>query len=371
MAVDLSGRVYVTGFTESSPATFPVNKGPSLIHSGNTDAFAARIQAFGSGVDYCGYLGGANGDEAASVALDLNNNAYLCGKTDSTDLPITAGPDSTFNGGGLDAFAAKISETGENILFCGYIGGNDEDAATAIGVDWEGNAYITGWTLSNENSFPVILGPGLVHQGQEDVFITKLSSDGSQVLYSGFIGGQESDLGLDLAVDYRGNAFVTGKTESPGFPSIKGPDATFNGASDAFVAKVSSLSLLADKEYLSQSQGASIHFSLYAGKENANRNYLILGNITGTVPGLALPNSPVILPLNWDIYTNLAIMLTNTPLFKNFMGTLNKEGQGEAWFNWNQGPLPQSAIGLIMNYAYLLDGPIDFASNATTVVIVP
>ena len=109
-------------------------------------------------------------------------------------------------------------------------------------VDGSGNAYVTGFTTL-PRPFPVIVGPDLTYNGgSTDAFVAKIIAGGSALVYCGYIGGTAADYGYGIAVDGSGNAYVTGETESAEttFPVIGGPDLTYNGGIDAFVAKISS-----------------------------------------------------------------------------------------------------------------------------------
>jgi hypothetical protein len=110
IAVNSSGNAYVAGHTNSTESTFPVVNGPDLTFNGLTDAFVARVNADGSHLHFCGYIGGTTGDIAKSIAVDDEDNAYICGYTNSTEssFPVLVGPDLTHNGGSDDGFVAKI-----------------------------------------------------------------------------------------------------------------------------------------------------------------------------------------------------------------------------------------------------------------------
>jgi len=242
VAVDAQGRAYVTGYTLSNAATFPVKLGPSLAASGNHEAFVARVSASGEGLEYCGFISGPGEDYAYDIAVDDEGAAYIAGSTDSTEtfFPVVTGPDLSSNGG-VDAFVAKVSPSGESLLYCGFIGGKEEDVATAIALDSSKCAYVTGYTASDENSFPLAFGPDLTYNGGfYDAFVAKVWSSGSFLSYSGFIGGVGYDVGNGISVDQWGCAYVTGFTSSnpDSFPVKEGPDLAFHGSFDAFLAKV-------------------------------------------------------------------------------------------------------------------------------------
>jgi hypothetical protein len=130
-------------------------------------------------------------------------------------------------------------------LYAGYIGGLGSDDGYGIAVDGEGSAYVTGWTLCTETTFPVTVGPDLTHNSSRpdytDAFVAKVRADGTGLVYAGYVGGEESDFGEGIAVDIAGNDYITGQTYSSEatFPVLVGPDLTYNGGTeDAFVAKV-------------------------------------------------------------------------------------------------------------------------------------
>ena len=126
--------------------------------------------------------------------------------------------------------------------------------------------------------------------------------------------------------------------------------------------------LSAGQTWLSEGSGGSVSFALNADTANAGRQYLLLGSVSGTEPGTPLPGGQVTLPLNWDYFTNLTADFANTPLFDQFMGTLDGNGMAEA--KLALGPIP-GALGLYMNFAYTLNEPWDYVSNAPAVEIVP
>jgi hypothetical protein len=252
IAVDGSGNAYITGSTESDQTSFPVKVGPDLTFNYNDDAFVAKVNAAGTSFVYCGYIGGNISDRGNAIAVDGSGNAYITGETQSyqTSFPVKIGPDLTYNYGQRDAFVAKVNASGAALSYCGYIGGAEYDYGNGIAVDGSGNAYITGYTASDQTSFPVKGGPDLTFNGGDnDVFVAKVNATGSALVYCGYIGGSataewpdESEYGASIAVDGSGNAYITGGTKSDqtSFPVKGGPDLTFNGGDyDAFVAKIS------------------------------------------------------------------------------------------------------------------------------------
>jgi len=249
IAVDALGNAYVTGSTTSNEKSLPVKVGPDLTFNaapGKRDAFVAKVNAAGTRLEYCGYIGGADNEMALDIAVDTAGRAYVVGLTYSTEstFPVRVGPDLTFNGGGVDAFVARINAAGTTLDYCGYIGGSNTDEGYSIAVDRHGAAVVAGNAWSDQNSFPVVVGPDLTHNGSSDVFVAKVNPRGSALVYCGYIGGALLDACGAIAMDASGNAYVAGMTRSDerSFPVKVGPDLTFNSSSvfwiDAFVAKV-------------------------------------------------------------------------------------------------------------------------------------
>jgi hypothetical protein len=247
IAVDGSGNAYVTGYTESSEATFPVKVGPDLTHNISQDVFVAKVNAAGTDLVYCGYIGGWMPDIGYSIAVDGSGNAYVAGLTESNEttlpFPVTVGPDLTFNGafGDDDGFVAKVNAAGTALVYCGYIGGTGQESCSGIAVDGAGNAYVTGYTHSTEATFPVTVGPDLTYNGDPYFvipFVAKVNAAGTALAYCGYIGSGGG--GSGIAVDASGSAYVTGTTyaNQTTFPVSVGPDLTYNGGNDTFVAKL-------------------------------------------------------------------------------------------------------------------------------------
>ncbi|MEW6741250.1 MAG: hypothetical protein AB1486_00700 [Planctomycetota bacterium] len=249
IVADASGAVYVTGEANSSESEgFPVLVGPDLTFNGRVDVFVAKVDPSGAALEYCGYIGGRDIDEGLGIDVDPSGAVHLAGKTCShewEDFPVLVGPDLTFNGADFDGFVAKVRSTGESLEYCGYIGGYWIEECCGIAVDDSGAAHVSGWTDSPEwSGFPVIVGPDLTFNGElgdEDAFVAKVEPSGVSLVYCGYIGGTADDAASGIALDDSGAAYVAGGThslESGGFPVLIGPDLTFNGETDAFIAKV-------------------------------------------------------------------------------------------------------------------------------------
>jgi hypothetical protein len=130
--------------------------------------------------DWCGYIGGSGIESVgrSSSGLDRDGNFYVTGRTDSTQatFPVKIGPDLFYNGGGRDAYIAMVSEDGAQLYYAGCVGGLDDDSGGSIWVDPMGTVWLAGYTWSDQNSFPVLGGPDLTHNGEQDAFVTKFTS---------------------------------------------------------------------------------------------------------------------------------------------------------------------------------------------------
>lgn len=262
----------MAGLAVSSEATFPVAVGPDLTYNGgDADGFVAKVNATGTDLEYCGYVGGSGYEWfSGGIAADSSGRAHVVGTTDSDEatFPVLVGPDLTYNGA-FDAFVARVSADGSALERSGYIGGSGSDYGCDIALDAAGNAYVVGKTTSDETTFPVLGGPDLTYNGGvDDLFLARVSAAGEALDSCGYIGGSGSDYGgnipftADVAVDTVGFVYVTGMTASTEatFPVVVGPDLSHNGGTlDGFVAKVTPFDLIFADNFVSGDTTAWSH----------------------------------------------------------------------------------------------------------------
>jgi uncharacterized protein (TIGR03437 family) len=332
VAVDSSGNAYIAGVTDSS--TFPVTPGafqPAAKNNLASNAFVTKLNPAGSALVYSTFLGGSGagvfsigpaviqGDGASGLVVDSAGNAYITGFAYSTDFPVTAGAFQSTNkaavppgpGGVFPSynrstpFVTKLNATGTALLYSTYLGGSggnsyNSDTATALAVDGSGNAYVTGRAYSTD--FPVTAGafqPTNRAQANSafDVFVTKLNSAGTALVYSTYLGGSgvaasgsgnppaSGDGATALAVDGSGNAYIAGSASSANFPVTQGALQAANhsaSGSNAFVAQ------------LNPSGNALIYATYLGGSGSDSASGLALdgsGNayITGNASSLNFP----------------------------------------------------------------------------------
>jgi hypothetical protein len=246
IVVDTGGSAYVTGSITGPVTDFPTTTGAlnETYNGGTFDGFVSKLNATGTALIYSTFLGGNGGDVGNSIALDNDNNVYVTGFAGVGTFPTTPGAFDETHNGGTDVFVSKLNSAGSALLYSTFLGGAGSDVGNGIAVDEDGNAYITGSTdPSNIANFPTTSGAfDEIHGAREDAFVSKLNADGSELLYSTFLGGQDVDLGFGIAVDTGGNAYVTGSTTdfpAADFPTTTGAlDETHNGGQDGFVSKL-------------------------------------------------------------------------------------------------------------------------------------
>jgi len=251
IAVDAAGNAYLTGYTFS--ANFPTVSPLQAANAGSADGFVSKLNAAGATLLYSTYLGGSGLDRIFALALDGSGNVYVTGDTASPDFPLTnafqpvMGAGTCGAGPCADAFVTKLDSAGSALLYSTFLGGSDVDKGAGIAVNASSNAFVTGFTRSDD--FPLLnalqTGFGAGTCGPDacpDAFVTELDAAGSGLVYSTYLGGDETDFGQAIAVDASDNAFVTGSTASHNFPATVGVLQTVRGGDaptgDAFVAKI-------------------------------------------------------------------------------------------------------------------------------------
>lgn len=256
IAIDNAGIVYVTGSTLSPnfPTRNPIQAARA---GGSSDLYIAKFNTLGA-LMYSTYFGGSGSvEESKGIAVDVSGNMLIAGYTDSKDFPLKNAVRNTFVGL-RDPFVVKLNSPGNALIYSTYLGGGDlNDRASAIAVDAEGSAYVTGSTWSQDFA----ITRGVLQEtlrGVSDAFITKLSSAGALV-YSTYLGASATEGADDIAVDAQGAAFVIGITASADFPTVK-PIQSHNASAsdDAFIVRLNSA-------------GTALLFSSYLGGRGSER----------------------------------------------------------------------------------------------------
>ncbi len=283
IALDSSNNIYVTGSTESS--NFPTLNPINVAIRGLQNVFVTKLNANGSAFVYSTYVGGTGTDSGNAIAVDGAGSAYVAGTTNSANFPTAGTPLQAQLKGTQNAFVMKLNLNGSALTYSTYLGGSNTDSGNAIDIDSAGDAYVIGQT--NSNDFPVASARQAAIAGAANSFISKLKPDGSGLLFSTYLGGSGTDSGNAIALDSSGNAYLTGQTSSPNFPTANPLQAALGGSSNAFVAEI-------------KSDGSALVYSTYLGGTGADQGNGIALDGTGNacVTGATTSaNFPTKLPL--------------------------------------------------------------------------
>jgi len=323
ITLDDMGHVYVAGDTLSSD--FPTTVGAfSRTNHGNSDGFVTKLAQYGNALLFSTYIGGADNDTWPTVAVDAGDSVYIAGITGSADFPTTPGAfDVLYNSGDSDAFVLKMHTSGSYLIYSTFLGGNDADFAYSIALDAATNVYVTGGSWSAD--FPTTPGAFDTTQGGEsDVFVTVVGALGGSLVYSTFLGGSGYDVGLSIAADSSGLAYITGSTISSNFPVTPGAyDSIFNGGvDDAFITKLNS------------SSNSLIYSTFFGGGKDEYGNAIAVdaaghAYITGSTDSDDLPVTPDALDGSYNGLMDAFVSeLNETGFLKNstYLGGSGTEG---------------------------------------------
>ena len=230
----------------------------------------------GAGISYAAFL--------QSCFADAITPRYIASSSWAMNWTCP-GPHDRLLARNWDGFVAKLSPTDAALSYATYLGGSGEEEIRGIDLDMAGNAYVTGWTYSGD--FPVTPTSFNAARGDsKDAFVAKLDTNGSNIVYGGYVGGLLDEEGRAIAVDNAGNAYAAGWTKSEDFTTSSGAFQTaYNGYDDVFAVKVSS-------------DGRSLAYATLLGGTGKDRAHGIqvdtLGNayVTGETKSADFPHTP-------------------------------------------------------------------------------
>lgn len=251
------------------------------------------------------------------VVVDAANNVYLTGANDE------------------DVYVAKLNAAGTAFIYTTYVGGSGSggwgDVGHGIAIDSAGNAYVSGDAYSLD--FPVVNAFQSVKSSESinipDVFVFKLDPAGANLIFSTYLGGEDSDDNYGIALDAAGNAFVTGYTESPihyinappgaPFPTVNAYQPELAGAIDAFVTKLSPTGAVLFSTYLG---GTNVDYALDVAVDSDGAPYL-----TGATDSTDYPTQNPMQPTlrgGGDVFITKLNPTGSALLYSTFLG-----GSGE------------------------------------------
>jgi hypothetical protein len=310
--------------------------------SGNYDRHRELI--IDPGIQYTTFLGGGADEIGAGIAVDGAGNAYIGGTTQSPNFPTTLGAFRRTGSANnfADAFVTKLNAAGSGLVYSTFIGGSDMEFGRRIAIDAAGNAYLTGQTKSS--NFPVTgnafdrtlnIPPNCPRCATDntDGFVTKLNASGSALVYSTYLGGTEYDSPRGIAVDAGGNAYVTGETLSPDFPTTTGAfRRTYSGNYDIFVTKLTAA-------------GSALAYSTFLGGTQVDNGERVAVDAGGNAYVLGFSSS-------LDFPTTAgAFDRTSNGDFDVTLTRLNQSGSGLVYSTYLGGQGSDSGGGLAVNDA--------------------
>lgn len=236
MVIDSQGSIIVAGQTKSTD--LPVTAGAfqqSIV--GERDIMIAKYSA-DNDLLWATYLGGDSSEYAYGLAVDMQDNIYVSGETESLNFPVlNAWQDTLYDD--WDGFISKFDAEG-TLLWSTYYGADDDDVVNGVSVDDEGRVYVCGNTESEE--FPTT--PGAFQEeitGWKACFVSRFTPDGD-VVWCTYFNGSDEENGNDILVDPNNDIFVIGEAYSPDCPITPGfYQDEIAGSDDALLLKMDSL----------------------------------------------------------------------------------------------------------------------------------
>lgn len=262
-----NGDVFIAGWTSDLEGDFPIEPGDAFNHypGFGSDGFVARLSKDGQTLRYSTLLNGSGDEVALALAVDVAGNAFVGGWTSSVDFTMffpsfTAPTQTTIPDGPTKGFVLQLNGSGTDDVYTHLIASDDAQVTVqGIALDGSGLVYATGTTNGALQHVPATARDcSAAPDSNGDAFVTRIKADGTTD-YLTCLGGSGMDAGRAIAVDADRNAYVTGETVSPDFPTTAGafqqiPPAQ-SSSPNAFVAKL-------------DASGTALVYSTYLGGES-------------------------------------------------------------------------------------------------------
>ena len=290
ITLDASGNVYITGEFSGTVDFDPGTGAENLTSNGGSNIFVLKLDANGNYI-WAKNIGGANGQGIGDIVVDASGNIYTTGYFFGTgDFDPDTGTANLTSNGSEDIFILKLDVDG-NYVWAKSIGGSSEDYGNGIALDGAGNVYTTGYSEGGADFDPGAGTVNFTHNGNYDIFILKLDSDGNYV-WAKSIGGSGDDSGGDITLDASGNVYTTGRFRSSTIdldPGTGVANFSSNGDGDIFILKLDS-----DGNYVwAKSFGSSNSETISGLVLDNSGNIYTTGSFSGTAdfdPGSGIEN---------------------------------------------------------------------------------
>jgi hypothetical protein len=298
MALDATGRVYLTGVTTST--NFPLVAAFQTGNAGETDAFVTVIDPrlpAEEALVFSSYYGGPAVDLPEALAVEPSGATVIVGSTLSEELPGLAGNLQGSNRGSYDAFIARIEPGTGALRYSTFYGGGGNDHATGLAVDPNGIIWFTGYTFSTD--FP-LTGNGYLTQmrSSTDGFLAAVDPAKPNLAahaYGSYIGGNDLDKPQRLAIDTDGTFWLAGYTFSTDFVTTADAYQLFNRGllTNAFVAHLDLRRPPSEIVTYSSYLGGSFAEILYGMTPLADGRVAIAGyTMSSDYPSTGQPRTP-------------------------------------------------------------------------------
>lgn len=259
---------------------------------------------------FSSYIGSISSNFGFTASYDNEGNLFGGAIVFGAQYPTTVGAyQFTWGAGDIDCGISKFNEDGTDLLYSTYLGGSGNEAPHSIIVNDQNELYILGSTSSldfplGQNAFQDVFGGGFPQGGAgynyaqgADIFVSKLSADGSELLGGTYVGGTSNDgIGSgsildhnygdrfrgEIVVDDEGFAYVASVTGSPDFPVENGYSDIFSGTLSGVIFKLSPD--LSDMVWSTYTGGESTESAISLQLANDNSVYFTGGTTSSTLP---------------------------------------------------------------------------------------
>ena len=384
IAVDSSGNVYVTGYTQSTD--FPLQNPIQAVNTTQAQTgFVAKLNPAGSQLIYSTYIGGGvlhdnSTTRPYAIAVDSSGNAYITGLTSSSQFPVTGGAYQRFCvyvNNSVDscphaqsAFLTKLSPSG-SLVYSTFLGHLNE-TGVAVAVDSQGRAYVAGNSVANCTTLvptcfpttPNAVLPGSAfnnsvnptNQQVGSAFISVFDAAGANLLYSSLYGYSDitttnrgASYGVGVAVDASGNFYLAGNTQNNGLPVTAGAFQHYIGSTNPNLATPPSRGFVA--KFNPVSSGAALAYATYLGGTDPNQGALSdgIGGIAADAAGNAYVsgNASYNFPVTAGAYDTTPCPPNTFCQNRAFLAKINPAGSGLVWATFIGGAPNLSAANSI------------------------